>query len=165
VEGARRASELALPYLEVRYEALSRRDATVLREVHQFCGIDVTESDCAGLYETYSFDRMAGADTGLLVAGEFTEYARARVEPEGFYRQGRVAGWRDDWTARERLVFDAAAGDLLVALGYERDHTWVADPMRSRLYRGEAVAAAAIAKAGRWLGRRGDQLTQRTPRP
>jgi hypothetical protein len=174
VQGARRASALGLPYLEVRYETLSRRDSAGLREVHQFCGIDVTEQECAGLYERFSFDRMAAtagpgaapatASPGLLVGGDFATGAEGRVEPEGFYRKGRVAGWRDEWSARERLVFDAVGGDLLVELGYEPDHRWAADPLRSRMYRYQAVASAAVGKSTRWLGRQGERLAQKTPR-
>ncbi len=170
VRGARRVVELDVPYLEVRYEALSNRDPAVLREVHRFCGIELTDADAAALYERYSFDRMAGgaeagADrSGLLVGGDFAPYATDRVEPEGFYRKGQVAGWRSDWSTHDRLAFDAVAGDLLVELGYEPDHRWAADPMRSRVYRYQAAASAAVGKSTRWLGRQGERLTQRTPR-
>jgi hypothetical protein len=175
VQGARQASELGLAYLEVRYETLVHGDAVGLRDVHRFCGIDVSEQECAALYERFSFDRMAGTtgtgvDTamdnpGLLVGGEFAAGAEGRVEPEGFYRKGQVAGWRDEWNARERLVFDAVGGDLLVDLGYETDHRWAADPLRSRVYRYQALASAAVGKSTRWLGRQGERLSQKTPRP
>jgi hypothetical protein len=170
VRGARRAPELGLPYFEVRYEALTAGDARALADLHRFCGIDVTEEDATSLYESFSFERMAGTadrpadESRLLVGGDFGPEAAGRAEPEGFYRRGTVAGWRDDWTTRDRLVFDAVAGDLLVELGYEPDHRWAADSMRSRVYRYQALASSAVGASTRWLGRRGDGLSQRTPR-
>jgi hypothetical protein len=165
VQGARRAADLRLPYLEVRYEALVQRDVSVLREVHEFCGIDLTGQQCGALYEEFSFQRMADAtEAGLLVGGEFGPYAKDRVEPEGFYRSGKVAGWSDDWSAHDRLVFDTIAGALLVDLGYEINHRWAADPMRSRAYRYQALAAAAVASSTGWIGRRGERIAQRMPR-
>jgi hypothetical protein len=170
VRGARRASELGLPYFELRYEALSRGDAGVLSDLHRFCGIDLPEDAAASLYASFSFERMAGTadrapdESRLLVGGDFGAEAAGRAEPEGFYRRGAVAGWRDEWTAKDRLVFDAVAGDLLVELGYEPDHRWAADAMRARVYRYQALASSAVGASTRWLGRRGDRLSQRTPR-
>lgn len=165
VRGARQSRELGLRYLEIRYEALVRGDTAALRDLHRFCGIEVSKDDCSALYESFAFDRMAGAtEGGLLVAGEFGPHAHDRLEPEGFYRAGKVAGWSARWGAHERLVFDAVAGDLLVELGYEPDHRWAADAMRSRAYRWRAAASAAVAASTAWVGRRGARPSQRTPR-
>jgi hypothetical protein len=40
------------------------------------------------------------------------------------FRTGKKAGWRSEFTAEHRRVFDDLAGDLLIALGYESDHNW-----------------------------------------
>ena len=63
--------------------------------------------------------------TSILTGGEFSGDERTRVEPDGFFRKGVVGGWRDEWEFPERHDFDAAAGDMLVELGYEHDHDWV----------------------------------------
>jgi len=39
--------------------------------------------------------------------------------------RGSVGRWRRDLPRDERLVFDRLAGELLIALGYARDHDWI----------------------------------------
>jgi hypothetical protein len=162
VEGARRADALGVPYLEVRYEALVAGDAGLLRAAHDFCGIATTEAECKELLDRFSFDRTAAS--GLTIGGEFAEAGAGWDEPEGFNRRGVVEGWTSEWGTRDRLQFDAIAGGLLVTLGYEPDHRWAADPMRTRVYRFEAAASAAVARSTRWLGKRGERLAARNPR-
>jgi hypothetical protein len=165
VEGAREARDLGVPYLEVRYEALIAGDVASLQAVHQLCGIELTEAGAQDLFARFSFDRMAaGTPPEPLVGGEYAEAAAGWDEPEGFYRRGVVAGWQDEWSTRDRLRFDAIAGDLLVRLGYEPDHGWAADPTRTRLYRMESRANDAVARSTRWLSKQGDRLAARTPR-
>lgn len=165
VHGARQIAALGVATLEVRYEELVRRDTGVLREVHAFCGLEVGEQECAGLYESFSFERMSGAaPPRLLVGGEFGTAAQGRAEPEGFFRRGRIAGWRDEWSPLDRLVFDAVAGDLLVELGYERDRRWAGSPIRALLYRTQAGAAAVVASAGHRVGQRAERFSARFPR-
>lgn len=165
VRGARRIAELGVPYLEVRYEQLSRGDTGLLREIHGFCGIEVTDADCQDLYESFSFERMAGARaSGPLVGGEFAGHAAGRTEPEGFFRKGKVAGWLDQWQTRDRLVFDAVAGELLVELGYESDRRWAAKATRRRLYTAQAFALNVIGGVARGIGRRGERLSESMPR-
>ncbi len=171
VEGARRAQALGVPYLEVRYEALVGGNAAVLRAAYEHCGIATTDEECRSVLDRHSFDRTAGAadapgepEPALTIGGEFAAVGAGWREPEGFNRRGAVAGWTAEWSTRERLQFDAVAGDLLVALGYEPDHRWAAEPMRARVYRFEAAASAAVAKSTRWLGRRGERLAAKAPR-
>jgi sulfotransferase 6B1 len=45
------------------------------------------------------------------------------------FRSGKKSGWRSEFTAEHRKQFDAVAGDLLIELGYERDHSWANEPM------------------------------------
>ena len=165
VQGAREARDLGVPYLEVRYEALVAGDVPSLQAVHEQCGIAVSEDECRELYARFSFDRMAsGTPPEPLVRGEYAEVAVEWDEPEGFYRRGTVAGWHEEWSTRDRLKFDAVAGDLLVALGYEPDHSWAGDPTRARAYRMEAKASDAVARSARWLSEQGERLAARTPR-
>jgi hypothetical protein len=41
------------------------------------------------------------------------------------FRSGKKSGWRKEFTPEHRRLFDQVAGDLLIELGYERDHAWV----------------------------------------
>lgn len=42
----------------------------------------------------------------------------------GTFRKGRPGGWREHFTPANKTFFKAAAGDLLVRLGYEQDADW-----------------------------------------
>jgi hypothetical protein len=44
------------------------------------------------------------------------------------FRSGKT-GWQQEFTAEHRRVFDELAGDLLIELGYEKDHKWAAVPL------------------------------------
>jgi hypothetical protein len=50
----------------------------------------------------------------------------AKVAPQKShtFRSGKKSGWRSEFTAEHRKLFDAVAGNLLIELGYERDHSW-----------------------------------------
>jgi sulfotransferase 6B1 len=55
----------------------------------------------------------------------------SRVAPEKShtFRAGKKSGWQQEFTSAHRETFDAVAGDLLIELGYERDHLWVKAPL------------------------------------
>ena len=40
------------------------------------------------------------------------------------FREGRAGGWRESFQAEHKALFKQVAGDLLIRLGYERDHDW-----------------------------------------
>jgi sulfotransferase 6B1 len=42
------------------------------------------------------------------------------------FRSGQKAGWQKEFTDEHSRLFDRVAGDLLIELGYERDHSWAA---------------------------------------
>ncbi len=54
-----------------------------------------------------------------------------RIAPEKShtFRRGKKAGWQKEFTAEHRRLFDEVAGELLIELGYERDHAWVDEPL------------------------------------
>jgi Sulfotransferase domain len=41
------------------------------------------------------------------------------------FRSGKKAGWKAEFTPELSRRFDEVAGDLLIRLGYEQDHSWV----------------------------------------
>jgi hypothetical protein len=42
----------------------------------------------------------------------------------GTFRKGQPGNWREHFTAANKAVFKEQAGDLLIRLGYEKDHDW-----------------------------------------
>jgi len=58
-----------------------------------------------------SFERLAGG--------------RSRgQEAASFFRKGVAGDWKNVFTERNKQDFKAAAGDLLIELGYEEDGDW-----------------------------------------
>jgi hypothetical protein len=150
------------PYLEIRYEDLRAGATAPLHDAFAMCGLDVGEERCAELLQTYSLDRMASGATSspIRVAG-----ARSGPdpEPEGFFGRGEVGGWRSRWTARDRELFDAVAGDLLLELGYEPDRSWVGSPAARRRHALTTRASRALLSVGRRIGRRSERALRRLP--
>jgi sulfotransferase 6B1 len=44
------------------------------------------------------------------------------------FRSGKKSGWQQEFTAEHRRVFDELAGELLIELGYEKNHDWARAP-------------------------------------
>jgi Sulfotransferase domain len=45
-------------------------------------------------------------------------------EATSFYRKGIAGDWKNVFTEQNKREFKAAAGDLLIRLGYETDDDW-----------------------------------------
>ena len=164
VLGAREAARCGA-YHEVRYEALREpAGVSLLRDVFEFVGVDISETQAASFMEEQSFERASGrgvVSASILTGGEGASSAAARHEPEGFFRQGAVGGWRAEWSADDKRAFNEVAGDLLIELGYERDSKWVGSHPRPRLAtRVKHRAANTTAKALRSIAER----VERVPR-
>jgi len=48
------------------------------------------------------------------------------IQPEKSptFRKGKTGGWREHFTEEHKRLFKAAAGEVLIQLGYERDDDW-----------------------------------------
>jgi hypothetical protein len=154
LRGAREAAGDPAHYHEVRYEELRRTGAPALVEVFAAIGVAADEAECAALLDAQRLDRMAESTArspGIIVGGEFAEYAQAS-EPEGFFGDG--SGW-SQWTAADRVAFAEVAGDLLVELGYEPDDAWVGDARRvnRRVHRARRQAARVARAMGTRVAR------------
>jgi hypothetical protein len=165
VVGAREAATTS-PYLEVRYEDLRAGDPEPLRDAFAACGLVVDDDACRALLEEYSLTRMAGGEVAspIALAGEAAGDSGAVREPSGFYGEGRVGGW-SDWSTSDRLLFDAVAGDLLIELGLERDHSWAGSAFARRRYAWSVRAQRAVAHAGRRIGYKSNLMLRRLPGP
>lgn len=162
VVGARECAA-ANPYLELRYEDLRADGPAALQRVFEHCRIPTTPAECAELLDSFTLDRMAAGDGSIVIGGAFAEAARERSEPEGFFGAGGSGGWRDGWSADDRLTFDAVAGDLLVDLDYVPDHDWAGSTSeRRRFERRIARRRRRAAFLGR-IGARGEALERTLP--
>lgn len=54
------------------------------------------------------------------------EVLQQSVHPQrsGTYRKGQPGSWKDNFSNRNKDVFKAVSGDLLIRLGYEQDRNW-----------------------------------------
>jgi hypothetical protein len=55
---------------------------------------------------------------------EKAKRARGEENTGNFLRKGVSGDWKNYFTPEVARVFDEYAGDLLIKLGYERDHSW-----------------------------------------
>ncbi len=133
LRGRRAGAEIgAHRYLEVRYERLVADPEPVLREVGEFVGLPF--SDAMLRHSEIAAGRIPGRADGL--------HSRAATAPAA------VRDWRRDLPRDDLEAVEAAAGDLLEELGYERA---VPDPPREARRRAQVAASR---RARRHLARR-----------
>jgi Sulfotransferase family len=94
-------------YLEIRFEDMRSDLASAARTLFDFSGIP---------YADAVLDRIRAGT-------ELSGYSDA-VRDSGFRGRGEVGRWRNDFTIRDAISFNRAAGELLVELGYARDLNW-----------------------------------------
>ncbi len=166
VLGAREAATTGR-YVEVRYEDLRAGDPAPLGRAFAACGLAVDDETCRTLLAEYSLARMAGGDVDSPIAlgGAVGTGVGGVREPSGFYGDGRVGGWAETWTRTDRLIFDAVAGDLLIALGYETDHEWAGTAIARRRFAWSVRVRRAIALTGRRIGYHSNLMLRRLPGP
>jgi hypothetical protein len=128
VRGARTAANAPGGYLELRYEELlSGAGPGLLREALSFCSVDDDPSLASGLYERYRHSER-GADEvlsgGLTWTGEAARTGVDRSFPDDFIGPAAAGRWKSEFDPAARAAFDSVAGDLLIELGYEADHSW-----------------------------------------
>lgn len=99
-------------YAEVRYEDLLERPVKEVARLLEFLGADATEEAARRCVEAASFERWT------------KDRERGEEDSTSFLRKGVAGDWRNVFTARDREIFKEHAGDLLIRLGYERDHDW-----------------------------------------
>lgn len=93
------------PLYELRYERMRHDAETERSNLYRFLGLDPAEA--------------APLDAANRSAPGFEAET-----PNSFYRKGVVGDWKAYFTDDARRWFKQAAGDQLVALGYERDDSW-----------------------------------------
>jgi hypothetical protein len=102
---------LGANYQEVRYEDLLEKPEEEIGRLLNFLGVDATEQVVRRCVEAAKFEKLAGG--------------RERgQEAASFFRKGIAGDWENVFTERDKQEFKAAAGDLLIKLGYEEDNDW-----------------------------------------
>ena len=95
------------------YEALRRDTAgELVRISRKLAGHDLDSDLAKKIADEFSFARQAGREVGEENKGSFI-------------RKGVVGDWRNQFGREAREVFDRYAGEELILLGYEKDHSWV----------------------------------------
>jgi lipopolysaccharide transport system ATP-binding protein len=97
----------------VRYEDLVRDDfGTLKAALLDHFNLPITEESLRAAIEACRFERLSGG-------------RRQGQEDSGsHYRKGVAGDWQNHFTPRITAAFKRKFGDLLVAGGYERDHSW-----------------------------------------
>jgi hypothetical protein len=98
-------------YAEVKYEDLLEDTPGELERLLEVLGADAGEQVVKRCVDAASFERLSGG-------------RKRGQEAPSFFRKGVAGDWRDVFTEQNRRDFKAAAGDLLIELGYEEDDAW-----------------------------------------
>jgi len=102
---------LGARYAEVKYEDLLERPEEEVERLVRFLGADASGQTVKRCVNAASFEKLAGG-------------RKRGQEAASFFRKGIAGDWKNVFTEQNRRDFKAAAGDLLVRLGYEKDDDW-----------------------------------------
>ena len=107
--GAAEADELVRLF---RYEDLFGPDQEIaIADLLVHCRLRIPRRVLRRLLAKHSFERLAGRPQG-------------QEEVRQHYRKGVAGDWRNHFTEGHKRLFKSKAGELLVALGYEKDLSW-----------------------------------------
>jgi hypothetical protein len=101
-------------YTEVRYEDLLAGPEEEIKRLFGFLGADMNAEVAKRCVELNSFEARSGRKQG----------SEDYILGWGKYRKGIAGDWKNVFTERDKEIFKEEAGDLLIELGYEKDHDW-----------------------------------------
>ena len=102
-------------YVETSYEAMQENPGRELKKILEYLSVySVDDAKLGACISKFSFENVTGRKPG-------NENAYC------FIRKGIVGDWKNHFTREAREVFDHYAGQALIDLGYEADHSWVDD--------------------------------------
>jgi hypothetical protein len=143
--------------LRQRYEAITAGPAAAVEALAAHLGVRLGEGEAAEMAEEYSLranlwrtvelaNRLRERGTDLEADPRTQCWDERTLLHWNHIREGRVGGWREQATPRERAVLAGACGSWLVARGYERDDSWLL-PAVGPLRRELAAAQGALREA------------------
>ena len=98
-------------YVQLRYEDLLNRPEEELRRLLEFLGAEANEWTISRCISAASFEKLS-------------EGRKRGEEAASFYRKGIAGDWKNVFTEQNKQEFKAAAGELLIKLGYEENNDW-----------------------------------------
>jgi hypothetical protein len=94
-----------------RYEELSVSPENTLRNIFERLDVEVDDTVIGDSISLFSFEKMS-------------KRAKGCENLNSFFRKGIVGDWKNYFNDHHKLRFKSAAGELLIALGYEKDDNW-----------------------------------------
>lgn len=114
VAAARGARIDADHYREIRYEDLQAATVEELVALFEWLDLPTSPDQCHAIAEACRLEKLREADgQSLPLPGERS--------PQGFFRRGRVGGWRDELSRSEVRVVERICGSLMDETGYNRE--------------------------------------------
>lgn len=94
------------------YEALRKDTSAELgRIIRELTGVEIPKEHIDRVVTEFSFERQSGRKIGV-------------ENKQSFMRKGIVGDWENVFSPEAREIFAHYAGQELIALGYEQDHSW-----------------------------------------
>ncbi len=114
VSSARRLREETGVYREVRYEDVRADAVGELEAMFAWLELPADRRLCERAVEACRLEKLQKVTSGhdIPIPG--------RASPSGFFRKGRVGGWRSELRAWQVGVIESVCGELMDELGYER---------------------------------------------
>jgi hypothetical protein len=121
---------------EIRYEALRQNPEHHLGRMLEWLGLEATRFELEDMVAACSLERLRRTGT---------------LAPRGFFRTGRVAGWRTELSRRQIRTIEHLAGRQMLEIGYELTSPW---PVRAPLgLRVRLAAESARTRFATWAWR------------
>ncbi len=99
--------------VHVKYEDLRTQPFVELsRIVNELTGKTLEDDEIQNIIDAHSFERKSKRKPG-------------DENIHSFMRKGIIGDWKNHFTSKSRKLFDDYAGNALISLGYEEDHSWV----------------------------------------
>jgi len=100
--------------VKTSYEAIRENPASEMKKILQYLSVpEIDDVKLDSIIAKFSFENV--------VTGRNSGDENAHC----FVRKGIVGDWKNKFTREAREVFDHYAGQTLIDLGYETDHSWV----------------------------------------
>jgi hypothetical protein len=95
-------------YEDLRFDTISELE----RIVYELSNKNIDGNEALRIVDQFSFEKQSGRKPG-------------QESTSSFMRKGIVGDWKNYFTLEAKKKFDYYAGDALIGLGYEKDHSWV----------------------------------------